>query len=245
MAVQPPPDLVEDPNPEPRALLPMLRWVAVIGLIAGAVLYSNWLLEIFYTRTLPDPDLYISELSAPDQPHGGWFRGGDQASAVILLFAAAAALIGVRSCRWARTGWWALGVFALATLLDSTVWRLVCAPSSDAGCKAREASGTVPIGHQLHWLSSGMGLAAAIASLLAFVIADRRADTEALVRHLGTFMLAALVGTASLTGVAIIIDETDHVGVIGIAQRAELVAFAGWLIYVALRTARTPSVRHP
>ncbi|BDB43866.1 MULTISPECIES: DUF998 domain-containing protein [Mycobacterium] len=245
MAVQPPADLVEGTDPERGALLTMLRWVAVIGLIAGAVLYSNWLLEMVYTRTLPDPDLYISELSAADQPHGGWFRGGDQASAVVLLFAAAAALIGVPSCRWGRRGWWALGVFAVATLLDSTVWRLVCAPSSDAVCKAREASGTVPIGHQLHWLSSGMGLAAAIASLLAFVLADRRAVAAAPVRRLGIFMLAALVGTAMLTGVAIVIDSTDHVGVIGIAQRAELVAFAGWLIYVALRTALTSAAIDP
>jgi hypothetical protein len=52
-------------------------------------------------------------------------------------------------------------------------------------------------------------------------------------------MLAALIGTAISTGVAILIDRADHVGLVGMAQRAELAAFAGWLIYVALRTART------
>ncbi len=232
-------DLVADTTRERRSLLPALRWVAVAGAVVGAVLYSNWLLEVVFTRMLPDPDLYISELAAADQPYGAWFRGCDLAAAVVLVVAAAAALVGVRGGRWSRGGWWALGVFAVATGLDSTVWTLVCAPSSDAACAAREASGAVPIGHQLHLLSSGIALAAAIVSLFAFVVADFRERAPAPVRRVGLFMLAALIGTAVLTGVAIVIDSADVAGVVGIAQRAELAAFAGWLIYVALRTAGT------
>jgi hypothetical protein len=90
----------------------------------------------------------------------------------------------------------------------------------------------------LHWLSSGLALAAAIASLLAFAVADFREGAPAPVRRIGLFMLAAVVGTAIWTGIAIIIDSADVAGMIGIAQRAELTAFADWLIYVALRTAR-------
>lgn len=223
---------------ERRSLSSALRWVAIIGTLLGAVLYSNWLLECVFTRTLPDPDLYISELAAADQPYGEWFRAGDLAAAVVLLVAATAALIGVGGTRWSRWGWWALIVFAVATALDSTVWRLVCAPSSDAVCAAREASNDVPISHQLHWLSSGVVLAAAIASLLAFVVADRQEDASRRVRHTGVFMLGALAGTAISTGIAILVDSADVVGVVGVAQRAELAAFAGWLIYVAVRTAR-------
>lgn len=239
MAVRPRSDSVADIGHQRSSAL---RRVAVAGSVAGAVLYSNWLLEIAFTRTLPDPDLYISELSAADQPYGEWFRRCDRASAVVLLVAAAAALAGgARGGRWSKAGWWALAVFALATGLDSTVWTLVCAPSSDAVCAAREASGMVPLNHQLHWLSSGMALAAAIASLLAFAIADFREGAPLSISRTGLFMLAALVGTAIWTGVAILIDHTDVVGMVGVAQRAELVAFAGWLIYVALRTARARS----
>ena len=50
-------DLVADTTRERRSLLPALRWVAVAGAVVGAVLYSNWLLEIVFTRMLPDPDL--------------------------------------------------------------------------------------------------------------------------------------------------------------------------------------------
>ncbi|WP_172831642.1 DUF998 domain-containing protein [Mycobacterium asiaticum] len=225
-----------------RSLLPALRWVAVAGALLGAALYSNWVLEVAFTRTLPDPDLYISELAAADQPHGEWFRAGDVAASIVLVVAAAAAFVGVPRSRWSSRGWWALVVFAVATVFDSTVWRLVCAPSSDAVCKAREATGTVPIGHQLHWLSSGVVLAAAIASLLAFAIADVREDAPSPIRRMGLFMLGALIGTAILTGVAILLDSADDVGVVGVAQRAELAVFAGWLIYVALRTARVRTI---
>ena len=231
-------DLVADTTRERRSLLPALRWVAVAGAVVGAVLYSNWLLEIVFTRMLPDPDLFISELAAADQPYGDWFRGCDLAAAVVLVVAAAAALVGVRGGRWSRRGWWTLGVFAVATGLDSTVWTLVCAPSSDAACAAREASGAVPIGHQLHLLSSAIVVVAAIVSLFAFVVADLCERGPAPVRRVGLFMLAALIGTSVWTGVAVAIDSADGAGEVGIAQRAELAAVAGWLIYVALRTAR-------
>ncbi|MHA7649489.1 DUF998 domain-containing protein [Mycobacterium sp. ML4] len=238
MAVQPRSDSVAGIGYQ---RLRTLRWVAVAGAAVGAVLYSNWLLEIAFTRTLPDPDLYISELSAADQPYGEWFRGCDQATAVVLVVATAAALLSGQGGRWSKAGWSALGVFALATALDSTVWTLVCAPSSNAACAAREASGAVPLSHQLHWLSSGLALAAALASLLAFAITDFRECAPAPIRRTGLFMLAALAGTSIWTGVAILIDHTDAVGMVGVAQRAELAAFAGWLIYVAVRTARVRS----
>jgi len=243
MAVRPRSALVAEISQES---LSALRWIASAGSVAGAVLYSNWILENYLTRSLlPDPDMYISELSAADQPYGEWFRICDRACAVVLVVATVAALIGVRGSRWSKAGWGALGVFAVATGLDSTVWTLVCAPSSDAACAAREAAGTVPLSHQLHWLSSGMALAAAIASLLAFAIADYREGASAPICRTGLLTLTALVGTAIWTGVAILIDHTDVVGMVGVAQRAELVAFASWLIYAALRTARVPSATGP
>ena len=147
-------------------------------------------------------------------------------------------VVGVRGGRWSSRGWWTLGVFAVAPGLDSTVWTLVCAPSSDAACAAREASGAVPIGHQLHLLGSAIVVVAAIVSLFAFVVADLRQRAPAPVRRVGLFMLAALIGASVWTGVAGAIDSAGGAGEVGIAQRAELAAVAGWLTYVALRTAR-------
>lgn len=231
-------DSVADTTRERRPVSPALRWIAVAGVLIGAVLYSNWLLEMAFTRSLPDPDLFISELAAANQPHGEWFRGCDLVAAAVLVIAATAALVGGRGDRWSSTGWWALGVFAVTTALDSTVWMLVCAPSSDVACAAREASGAVPLGHQLHQLSSVTGVLAAIVSLSAFVVVDLRQRAPG--RHVGLFLLAALIGTSVWTTVAVAIDSATGIGAgeVGIAQRVQLVAIAGWLIFVAVRTAR-------
>ena len=234
------PDAVAGTTRGRLSLTSALRWVAVTGVLAGAVLYSNWLLEMAFTRSLPDADLFISELAAADQPHGEWFRACDLAAAVVLAVAAAAALVAVRGDRWIRAGWWALGVFAVTTALDSSIWMLVCAPSSDAACAAREASGTVPIGHQLHLFSSVVGVLAAIASLFAFVVVALRERAPLPVRRVGLFLLAALIGTSVWTTAVVAIDSAVGTGAaeVGIAQRVQLVAIAGWLVFVAYRTAR-------
>jgi len=231
-------DVVATSTRERRSLLTARHWVAVAGAAAGAVLYSNWLLEIVFTRRLPDPHEWISELAALDQPYGEWFRVGDRATAIICLIATAAALVGARGSRWSRIGWWMVGVFAVATALDSTVWNMVCAPSSNAACAAREASGAVPIGHQLHLLTSSIAVVASILSMIFFVVADSVEPTPASVRRVGRYMLAAVMTTQIWTGIEFAIDKGNaSSGQVGLAEQAELIATAGWLIYVALRTA--------
>ena len=227
---------------ERRSLLTARRWVAVAGAAAGAVLYSNWLLEIVFTRRLPNPHEWISELAALDQPYGEWFRVGDRATAIICLIATAAALVGARGSRWSRIGWWMVGVFAVATALDSTVWNMVCAPSSNAACAAREASGAVPIGHQLHLLSSSIAVVASILSMIAFVVADSVEPTPASVRRVGRYMLAVVMTTQIWTGIDFAIDKGNaSSGQVGLAEQAELIATTGWLMYVALRSAYAPT----
>jgi hypothetical protein len=231
-----------------------LRPIAAVGAVVGAVLYSNWLLEIPFTRKLPDPDIFASELAAADQPYAAWFQWGDRASAVVLLVAAVAALgalSGVRRGWCSRLGWSLVGVLAVSTALDSTVWGLVCAPHSSAACEARELAGAVPMGHQLHLLSSVIAVTAAALSFVAFVVADLvERTTPAPVRHFGRLMVVALIGSSIWTAVADAIDERGGSGPIGISQRAELAAMACCLIYVALRTAcaharSKPSVTAP
>ena len=84
-------DVAATSTRERRSLLTARRRVAVAGAAAGAVLYSNWLLEIVFTRRLPNPHEWISELATFDEPRGQWFRCGDRATAIICLIAAAAA----------------------------------------------------------------------------------------------------------------------------------------------------------
>jgi hypothetical protein len=224
-----------------QSVVPARRWLAAAGAAVGAVLYSNWLLQILFTHTLPDPDEFISELAAAGQPHAEWFRGGDRATAVVCLIAVVAALVRAGASRWSRMGWWLVGVFAVSTALDSTVFNMTCAPSADAACAAREAAGAAPIGDQLHLLSSAIAVIASILSLIFFVMADRVEPTPAPIRRVGRYMVGVVIGTQIWTGIAFAIDPHGKSGQIGIAQQASLIAMAGWLIYVALRTAYTPT----
>lgn len=233
-------DAVADSTGEQRSVSQALRRVAIAGMFAGAVLYSNWLLEIVLRRTA-DPDLFISELAALDQPYGAWFRWGDRATAVVVGVAAAAAITGVRGNRWSTMGWSIVGVFALATGLDSTVWNMVCAPHSEPACAANEASGAVPLGDQLHLLSSATACVAAIFSMLAFSAADHIDQAPVRVLRFGWLVSATLIATAVWMGIAVSVDSADHSGLVGISQRSFLIATACWLICVGLHTARAPT----
>ena len=215
-----------------------LRWISTTGAVLGMVLYSNWLLEFAINSTLSDPDAFISELAAADQPYAAWFRGLDLAAAGCLA-AAAAAGIARPTGALAKLGWWMLAVFAAATVLDSSIWSLVCAPHSDALCRFREAAGTVPLGHRLHTLSSIAAMVAAFCSLIPFVIADGVGHAPEPVRRLGRVVLAALSAATVWTVIAVAIDDTGRDGDVGLAQRAQLLAVAGWLTYLAVRSAST------
>jgi hypothetical protein len=213
-----------------------LRRTTVTGTVLGMVLYSNWLLEFAVNITLPDPDAFISELAAADQPYSAWFRGLDLAAAGCLA-AAAAAGIARSTGALAKLGWWMLAAFAAATVLDSSIWSLVCAPHSDALCAAREAASEVPLGHRLHTLSSIAAIVAAFGSLIPFALADVVGQTPGPVRRLGQVVLAALSAATVWTVIAVAIDDTGRDGDVGLAQRAQLLAVAAWLTYLALRSA--------
>jgi hypothetical protein len=213
-----------------------LWWVSIVGTVLGMVLYSNWLLEFAINNTLPDPDAFISELAAADQPYSAWFRGLDLASAGCLA-AAAAAGIARSTGALTKLGWWMLAAFAAATVLDSSIWSLMCAPHSDALCAAREAAGAVPLGQRLHTASSIAAIVAAFASLIAFTVGDVIGPKPAPVRRLGRVVLAALSAATVGTVIAVAIDDSGRDGDVGTAQRAQLLAVAGWLTYIALRSA--------
>jgi hypothetical protein len=142
-------------------------------------------------------------------------------------------------------GWGILGVFAIATALDSTIWNMDCAEHSEPACAAGEASGSLPIADQLHMLSSAIAVVGAILSMMAFFAADFVDRPPPRVRRFGLFVLAALIATAIWMGLAVAVDGADRSGQVGIGQRAYLAATACWMIYVGLRTARAPTKTAP
>jgi hypothetical protein len=101
----------------------------------------------------------------------------------------------------------------------------------------------VPLGHRLHTLSSIAAIGAAFGSLIPFAVADVVDHAPRPVRRLGQVVLAALFVATVWTVIAVAVDDTGRNGDVGPAQRAQLLAVAGWLTYLAVRSLRVDSDR--
>lgn len=208
------------------------RTLTVAVLVLGAMLFSVWLLAPIFdadSRSISD---YVSELAAADQPHSMLFRSADFACGAFVLVGAACGIAAAPRCSLIMIGWWALALFAVSTAADA-VLPLSCAPSADAACAAAEAAGSVPLSHRLHVVSSTLAVAGAVVSLPIFALAAHRAATPGTLPLTGLVLTAVLWVSTSVSVVVIGIDERGNAATIGVAQRLQLLAIAGWLLYVA------------
>ncbi|MFC7448327.1 DUF998 domain-containing protein [Rhodococcus daqingensis] len=202
-------------------------------LVVGAVLYSSWLLELVLPTGLDPTEAFASELAALDQPYGFVFRTGDLCTGIILTVAGVLGLT-LRPRRALTTvGWAALVVFAISTAADSRM-PLSCAAHASAQCAALEAAG-LSESARLHAVTSWFAAVSAAVSGLAFIAAAFRYRWPRGQRVFGVVLLCAyLAGTVWLyfaTG-------GGDVWGLGVAQRLQLAATTGWLIFVALHTSR-------
>lgn len=187
-------------------------------LIAAAVLYSCWLLELVLPTGLSFVDSYVSELLADDQPFRWVFRVTDVLAAGCLLLAA-------RRVR-PRVIAVALVVFAVATIVD-TVLSLDCAASVDALCRYRENVGAVSLGHRLHQVTSVLTFVGALVAAVG------------LARHLRRWEAWLVAGLLATTGVlsAVLANQPGA----GVVQRVQLLTVAAGLILGACRRPTLPS----
>ena len=217
---------------------PRTSRVAASAFFIGAVLYGSWLITMFFGA--PRANDYVSELIATDQPLSGLLRGADFATAAVVGFGVVVSVVGRRrGGEVAAIAWATLGLFAVATALDS-VWAMSCAPHADPACAAREAAGEVPLTHHLHTVSSVIAVVAALISLAAFLRVDTEEHISKRVHRFGLWVLVGLVLTTVATVVSVILDSADLGGALGVAQRLQLLCMSGWLVYVALREATRP-----
>ncbi|WP_157869229.1 DUF998 domain-containing protein, partial [Streptomyces atriruber] len=70
-------------------------------LLAGALAYSTWPVEVFLPTGLSPRTAYVSELAAEDQPYGTFFRTVDLFAGLLVLAGAVWALL-----RRSPRGWW-------------------------------------------------------------------------------------------------------------------------------------------
>ncbi|GAB2805162.1 DUF998 domain-containing protein [Lentzea nigeriaca] len=196
-------------------------------LIAAALLYSCWLLELVLPTGLSMVDSYVSELLADDQPFRWLFRTTDALAAVCLLFAARELRGRAGVARLPATGRplallralltnrslpaLLLIAFAAATLAD-TALSLDCAASVDALCHYRENTGAVSLGHRLHQVTSALTF---VSALLAAV------------RLRNAWVVGLLLTTGALSVVL-----ANQPGA-GLVQRVQLLTIAAGLLLAA------------
>ncbi|MGZ3145188.1 DUF998 domain-containing protein [Lentzea chajnantorensis] len=184
-------------------------------LVAAAVLYSCWLLELVLPTGLSSVDSYVSELLADDQPYRWLFRVTDSLAACCLLLAAR----GMRG----RLVVAAVLVFAGATLAD-TALALDCAPSVDMVCRARESSGSVSLGHQLHQVTSVLTFLSALVAAVGFARSTR---------WWSAWVVAVLLAVTGVLSAVLV----NHPGA-GLVQRVQLLTVATGLLLGARASAR-------
>jgi hypothetical protein len=178
-----------------------------VWLVAAAVLYSCWLLELVLPTGLSFVDSYVSELLAGDQPYRWVFRATDSLAACCLLLAA----LRLRG-RWVVA---AVLVFALMTLAD-TALVLDCAPSVDPQCRSREVSGSVSLSHRLHQVTSVLAFAGAVLAATVLERSMRQWSARA--------VLVLLVATGVLS--AVLANQPGA----GLVQRLQLLTVAAGLL---------------
>ncbi|TQF74734.1 DUF998 domain-containing protein [Rhodococcus spelaei] len=220
-----------DPQRTGRAVL-----VALLAL--GPILYSTWMLGWFLSSHLDQSRAYASELAALDQPWGLFYRTGDLLTGIVLTIAALLALW-LRPRRLLTTiGWIGLGVFAVSTILDSRM-PLDCAAHASAACAAREQAGLLDESRFLHASTSTIAATAAAVSVFAFIIAAFRYGWPRWTRWSGVAVVVVYMVGNAWTLFAIDMDgRGDEVWLLGYAQRLQLIAVTGWIVYLAAIAAR-------
>ncbi|WP_430334972.1 DUF998 domain-containing protein [Rhodococcus sp. ACT016] len=200
------------------------RYALAALLIAGAVLYSSWVLAFFLNPGGNPFEGFASQLAATDQENGILYRSGDLLTGIVLTVAAVIGLTLTPRRFLTTVGWLALGVFAVGTIADSRL-PLRC---SKPACEATQ----VPLTHQWHALTSTVSVTAAVVSAVAFIIAIFVYRAPRAMWWSGlTVVVLFLIGTLwMLVGVD---DPTGGHYWLGFAQRVELLSMSGWMVLVA------------
>lgn len=218
----------------------MRRSLVVTAGVAAAVLNANFLLELVLPTGISTTHSIVSELSAVGRPWSWLFRTGDAVSGVLAVVVAVAFLQARRSRRDQLLGW-CVALFGAGTAISAVV-SLPCADGTGVTC-SRPAS----VAELVHDGASVLGTTAAVAGtwlLVLHVLAEvRRPSRGGAVTSEVT--LAAAIATAAVATGAGAVFVVDHavvsVPVLGLAQRAQILALSAWVLAVALLSRSSPA----
>ncbi|CAM3722149.1 DUF998 domain-containing protein [Tsukamurella ocularis] len=204
-------------------------------LLAGAFLYSAWMIAPLLGSQLSPLYSYVSEAGAAGQPYAQFFRATDLLAGTAFVVAAA---LGHRAARPVpRLGLVALAgllILGAATMCDALM-PLSCTPTADAACAAREAAGQVPLTHVGHAVSSGIAGFGGAVAVLGWGLWRRGRGFDGARAALG-MGVAYLLATAWT--LAAMVEPALY---LGLAQRTQVLTLTLWLVLLAL----SPLARRP
>jgi hypothetical protein len=207
-----------------------------------ALTYNTWLLWEPLNGHPRIFDGYLSELSASDQPHSFFFRGGDLVTALIVL------ALGIRTIvLWRRRNavvpyrersgrWWvvasaALLVFGVATFFDA-FFAMDCSPILNQACKVAEEAGTLSGVHYAHTFTSLGAQVGIVVSMVATYIAMVRSPLQTKTSERVVLGIAAVEVTALTVMMAML--ALDLPG-LGYPQAVMVVMASLWFAAIGFR----------
>jgi hypothetical protein len=212
----------------------MMRRIAAVLLLAGGLLYANWLVQLVLPVHLNPFTTYVSELSALSQPYHSVFRTMDVISGLAVASGAALALAISRRGAAAVSGWIAVALFGLSNVMDALT-PLQCTITVRTACRA-------PRDHDVwRWLGDPHLYASLgeevffVAAWIAICFALRSSGAPA-TRRIAVILGAAAV-SASIAAGALTADLTflGHDALLGLPQRVEVLLMAVWIAVVPAR----------
>ena len=196
---------------------------------------------------------FVSELSSRDQPHHLLFQAFDLAAGLLIAALGLGLLRGLPTGPGWAWGWGSGSVvaFGLATTAVGLL-PLDCAASASRACALNEQSGRVSLVHHAHTAASVLTTVAVIASMGLLGWAARECPGW---RPLTWYAATALPLVCVLSALLAVLGlgwrregsttTAAHLrAVLGVGQRLELLAVAGWITVLAvclLRSGRVPS----
>ena len=192
--------------------------------VLAALAYVLWVIGPWLNPGLDHVNGYVSELAARDQPFSWLFRAGDLVAGTFAVVTAVMALaVRARRPPLVTIGWLGVAVFGVATIVDSGLTPMTCAPYVDTTCALAERAGTLPLTHELHAATSSVAVGGAIAGMVGL------SAVPGITRRHGPTLLKLEIGATVLTLAAMLLGAYT-----GVAQRVQVAGISAWLVVLAV-----------
>ncbi|KAA1395761.1 DUF998 domain-containing protein [Aeromicrobium ginsengisoli] len=209
-------------------------------LLAGGLLYANWVVQMVLPAHLSLLTSYVSELSALSRPYHQVFRSLDVLSGVLVIAGAMYGLAVGRRDRPAATAWAALALFGLSNVVDALT-PLPCTLTVGAACNTstpHDAWGWVGDPHLYASLGEEVFFAVAfVAVVVALRSGGATIATRGRAEVLGAVAICASVVAGLLTAQ---LNFFGHDMLLGLAQRLEVLLMALWIAFIPAELVTPP-----